>query len=64
MLSVVIRMDFYCIVFQCFGRRRWPSAGKHEQFLIALENGSYADIYDKNGMKIGGHLGYFYSRNH
>ena len=31
MLSVVIRMAFYCIVFQYFGHRGWPSSGNQHK---------------------------------
>ena len=37
MQSVVIRMAFYCIVFQGFGCRGWPSSGNTNLQIIIHE---------------------------
>ena len=37
MLTVVIRMAFYCVVFQRFGRSWWPSSGNTNCQIIIHE---------------------------
>ena len=45
MLSVVIRMAFYCIVFQRFGRRGWPSSGN---VYLSLEDQGNLNVLSIN----------------
>ena len=48
MLSVVIRMAFYCIVFQRFGRRGWPSSGNLYYFSTNFERLFFSISHDVN----------------
>ena len=53
MLSVLIRMALYCIVFQCFGRKWWPSSGNimlHDAYIygnIAIRPIDNADMVQR-----------------